>query len=167
MKSQYISLKVFQVYLLHFFLKSVKLGHLFMRTKLLAPQSGAHTIAPHRDFHPIPIPIPSNPLKVRKQKNDRQSIQPKPHPLMGPRHFHLYKRKMEIHLRIATAIPSFSEKKNFCRQRQRQRMKKTQHAIFSKSRRFDDIKYGTERGCFRELYQKIRKSESQRCYLHL
>ena len=32
----------------------------WLQGAFLAPQSGAHRIAPHRDFHPIPIPIPSH-----------------------------------------------------------------------------------------------------------
>merc|ERR1712018_159824 len=41
---------------------------------LLAPQSGAHTIAPHRDpIQPIPNPIQSNPLIALEQENPEKT----------------------------------------------------------------------------------------------
>ena len=64
---------------------------------------------------------------------------------------------MENHLDIVTVQnqwnKSFLFRNYFCRQRQRLK-KKNQHVLYFRSRRFEDIKYDTERGCC----DKVRKS---------
>ena len=95
-----------------------KTCHNFHSLPLLAPKM-LYRIGSHRDFHPNPT-------------------QTQTHPVIDRKHFCLWTWEMESHLKIATVKNQWNKtfifKKYFCRQwqrqRQMQRLEKTQHVLY-------------------------------------